>query len=171
MRRADNLPPSCAVVIKSGNLNFLEPSGPVMGLLYLYLYLIRKSHDHSFTAVRKTEHDSPCHHTDRKAVPCMYLYWNSHVRFSFFHLSVAKQLNLGLGCFIVEVYSWHTTSRTPMNKWWACNRPLPTQQTNSHDLARIQTQNQAATDLHLRLHGHWDHGHVLLKYISPVQWI
>ena len=27
------LPPSCAVVTKSGNLNFLEPSGP--GLLYL----------------------------------------------------------------------------------------------------------------------------------------
>ena len=29
MRTADNLPPSCAVVTKSGNLNFLEPSGPV----------------------------------------------------------------------------------------------------------------------------------------------
>ena len=27
MRKADNLPPSCAVVMKSGNLNFLEPSG------------------------------------------------------------------------------------------------------------------------------------------------
>jgi len=29
VRLADNLPPSCAVVTKSGNLNFLEPSGPV----------------------------------------------------------------------------------------------------------------------------------------------
>ena len=29
MRKADNLPPSCAVVTKSGNLNFLEHSGPV----------------------------------------------------------------------------------------------------------------------------------------------
>ena len=29
MREADNLPPSCAVVTKSGNLNFLEPSGPL----------------------------------------------------------------------------------------------------------------------------------------------
>ena len=29
MRKADNLPPSCAVVTKSGNLNFLEPSGPI----------------------------------------------------------------------------------------------------------------------------------------------
>jgi len=27
--KADNLPPSCAVVTKSGSLNFLEPSGPV----------------------------------------------------------------------------------------------------------------------------------------------
>ena len=29
VRKADNLPPSCAVVTKSGNLKFLEPSGPV----------------------------------------------------------------------------------------------------------------------------------------------
>jgi len=29
VRKADNLPPSCAVVKKSGSLNFLEPSGPV----------------------------------------------------------------------------------------------------------------------------------------------
>ena len=29
MRKADNLPPSCAVVTKSGNLNFLETSGPL----------------------------------------------------------------------------------------------------------------------------------------------
>ena len=29
MRKADNLQPSCAVVTKFGNLNFLGPSGPV----------------------------------------------------------------------------------------------------------------------------------------------
>jgi len=29
LRKADNLSPSCAIVTKSGNLNFLEPSGPV----------------------------------------------------------------------------------------------------------------------------------------------
>ena len=29
MRKADNLPPSCAVVMKSGNLNFLELSRPL----------------------------------------------------------------------------------------------------------------------------------------------
>ena len=28
MRKADNLPPYRAVVMKSGSLNFLEPSGP-----------------------------------------------------------------------------------------------------------------------------------------------
>ena len=40
--RLTTLPLSCAVVTKSGNLNFLEPSrhlGPVMGLIYLYLCL------------------------------------------------------------------------------------------------------------------------------------
>jgi len=41
VRKDDNLPPSYAFVTKFGNLNFLEPpSGPVMGLLYLYLYSI-----------------------------------------------------------------------------------------------------------------------------------
>ena len=29
MLKADNLPPSCAVVTKSGKVNFLEPSGPL----------------------------------------------------------------------------------------------------------------------------------------------
>ena len=29
MPKADNVPPSCAVVTKSGSLNFLGPSGPV----------------------------------------------------------------------------------------------------------------------------------------------
>ena len=29
MHKADNLPPSCVVVTKFGNLNFLKPSGPV----------------------------------------------------------------------------------------------------------------------------------------------
>jgi hypothetical protein len=29
VRKADNLPPSCTVVTKSGSLNFLEPSGPL----------------------------------------------------------------------------------------------------------------------------------------------
>jgi len=33
--RLTTLPPFCAVVTKSGRLNFLEPSGPVMGMLYL----------------------------------------------------------------------------------------------------------------------------------------
>jgi len=33
--RLTTLPPSRAVVTKSGNLNFLEPSGP-LGLLYRY---------------------------------------------------------------------------------------------------------------------------------------
>jgi len=38
VRKADNLTTSCAVVTKSGNLNFLEPSGhlgPATGQIYL----------------------------------------------------------------------------------------------------------------------------------------
>ena len=37
MRKTDNLPPYRAVVMKSGSLNFLEPSGPVMEELYFTL--------------------------------------------------------------------------------------------------------------------------------------
>jgi len=29
VRKAGNLPPPCAIFAKSGNLNFLEPSGPL----------------------------------------------------------------------------------------------------------------------------------------------
>ena len=44
MRKADNLPPSCAVVTKSGSLNFLEPSGPVQAcngtaLPFTFIYI------------------------------------------------------------------------------------------------------------------------------------
>jgi len=41
VRKADNLPPFCAVVTKFGNLNFLEHSGPVQacnGTALLYIY-------------------------------------------------------------------------------------------------------------------------------------
>jgi hypothetical protein len=40
---AENLPPSPADVTESGRLNLPEPFGPhrpVMGLLYLYFYLL-----------------------------------------------------------------------------------------------------------------------------------
>ena len=46
MRKADNLPPSCAVVTKPGNINRLKPNDPYMGrtapltskrcILYIY---------------------------------------------------------------------------------------------------------------------------------------
>ena len=41
------LPPTCAVVMKSGNLNFLEPPGPLQAcngtaLLYMYLFSVNK---------------------------------------------------------------------------------------------------------------------------------
>ena len=45
MPKADNLPPSCAVVTKFGNLNFLESSGPVQACngtdlpIYIYIYM------------------------------------------------------------------------------------------------------------------------------------
>ena len=49
--RLTTLLPSCAVVMISGNLNFLEPSGhsrPVTGLLYFYLYVFYMPYDCEF---------------------------------------------------------------------------------------------------------------------------
>ena len=46
--RLITLPPSWAIVTKSGNLNFLEPSGhlgPVMGLIYLFSHAKREGGD------------------------------------------------------------------------------------------------------------------------------
>jgi hypothetical protein len=37
--RLTTLPPSCAVIMKSGNLNFQDTSGSITGLLYLYIYI------------------------------------------------------------------------------------------------------------------------------------
>ena len=45
MRKADNLPPSCVFVTKSGSLKFLEPSGPLQAcngtaLLFIYFFSV-----------------------------------------------------------------------------------------------------------------------------------
>ena len=48
MRKADNLPPYRAVVMKFGSLNFLEPSGPAQacyGRTLPYLTMLSGSYD------------------------------------------------------------------------------------------------------------------------------
>ena len=40
--RLTTLPPSCAIFMKSGNLNFLEPSGPLQACNRTALPIIRK---------------------------------------------------------------------------------------------------------------------------------
>ena len=57
--RLTTLPPSCAVVMKSGNLNFLEPSGPLQACngtpLPLPLYkVISKFIDYDLIILRVT---------------------------------------------------------------------------------------------------------------------
>ena len=55
MHKVDNLPPYCAVVKKSGSLNFLDPSGPawpVTGVLFL-LYMLVLDKRRSYTVKLK----------------------------------------------------------------------------------------------------------------------
>ena len=42
VRKADNLPPYCAVVKKSGSLNFLELPGPVQACTGQLLYINKR---------------------------------------------------------------------------------------------------------------------------------
>ena len=54
MRKADKLPPYCAVVKNSRSLNFLDLSGPawpVTGVLYLYLFNERNVTSEECTAL------------------------------------------------------------------------------------------------------------------------
>jgi len=68
VRKTDNLPPSC-VVTKSGNLNFLEPSGPVTGLLYL-----------TFTHTVQADSGSDCDSESRRRSPhCLPAGWDCRV--------------------------------------------------------------------------------------------
>jgi len=54
--RLTNLPPSCVIVMKSGNLNFLEPSGPLQAcngtalplpVPYCFCWRLYRSQEHS----------------------------------------------------------------------------------------------------------------------------
>ena len=79
MPKADNLPPSCAVVIKCRNLNFLEPSihlEPVMGLIYLLLNKV--SFIHTKVSI-VADIDKSVKNNER-----MKISWFSLVNFSYF---------------------------------------------------------------------------------------
>jgi hypothetical protein len=54
VRKADNLPPSCAHVKKSGGLNLLEPCGPVQacnGTALLLPFTLRNNALHDLTLI------------------------------------------------------------------------------------------------------------------------
>jgi len=53
--RLKTLPPSCAVVMKSGNLNFLEPSGPLEACNKTALFTLLKSMTPTFAVVSLEE--------------------------------------------------------------------------------------------------------------------
>jgi len=66
--RLTTLPPSCAVVMKFWNLNFLEHSGPLQACngtalpLYIHIYIksLITSHTTQFLSIRKTNHLTLC---------------------------------------------------------------------------------------------------------------
>jgi hypothetical protein len=70
VRKADNLLPSCAVVIKSGNLNFLEPSGLLQACngtdLPLPYYKKLEKDDGGKNVKEKNKYDNILVHIQRK---------------------------------------------------------------------------------------------------------
>jgi len=68
--RLTTLPPSCAVVMKSGKINFLEPSGPLRacnGTALLLLYYKKLKKDNGLKNVKeRNKHDNILVHIQRK---------------------------------------------------------------------------------------------------------
>ena len=60
--RSTTLPPSCAVVMKSGNLNFLEPSGPLQACngTDLPFYFSKFEFHYNLTVITDTLHEDHC---------------------------------------------------------------------------------------------------------------
>ena len=77
MRKADNLPLSCAVVTKSWNLNFLEPSGPIWacnGTATQFCYRLSRWVEPRFIARRRVYIMTPSEiepATIRSAINCL----------------------------------------------------------------------------------------------------
>ena len=75
--RLTTLPPSCAVVMTSGSLNFLEPSGPLQAcngaalpFSFLLNFIIFNTHGILFTFIRhKVKLSLACHDSSTRASP------------------------------------------------------------------------------------------------------
>ena len=82
--RLTTLPPSCTVVMKFGNLNFLEPSGPLQAcngtallffiLLLLSVYCIL-THFHLLRAWMVNASPRPLYSLERNPVPTLQVWW------------------------------------------------------------------------------------------------
>jgi hypothetical protein len=75
--RLTNLPPSCAVVMKSGNLNFLEPSGPLHSCNGTALPFTEGPGDRGQYCGKK-RFETRCGSCDR--FECVYAHWSYVVK-------------------------------------------------------------------------------------------
>ena len=150
--RLTTLPTSCAFVMKSGNLNYLEPSGPLQACngnaLLCFALLIRAVL--SYTHFTKT-------YTSIHLTTLIY---------TSLHFSHGCTALAGLG-LVVEVSGSHsdtTLGGTPLDEWSARSRDL---YLTTHKLTRDrhaspqrdsnpQSQKREAVDLRLRPCDHWD---------------
>jgi len=158
--------------MKSGNLNFLEPSGPLQAcngtaLPFTYGNVAptvtrgkepKKVKKNSlFTSqIAKSTYFSPFRHETN-------LFFNNTFLLIPF-LPVAQQANSGLGRLTLQASvsqtHTHTLGRTSLNRWsthrrgrYLCN----TQQTSIHVISGIRTRNpsnQVTADPHLRRHNY-----------------
>jgi len=109
VRKADNLPPSCAVVTKSGSLNFLELLGlsrPEMGLLYLYLY------------------SSESFHTCRIVLSSNTCNWRTHELYALMPICTHEDTRADTQKQVYTIKIWYLTSFVLIKSLWQIHYPL-----------------------------------------------
>ena len=128
MRKADNLPPYCAVVMKSGSLNFLEPSGPAQACygrtlpfvcvcVYIYIYIYITSHS-SPSLFCSSSYPSPF------LLPflasTLELPFDSTIPSCTVHLPVTTQLYcIGANCIALPVFHTYSLTQSSRLERWA----------------------------------------------------
>jgi len=112
VRKADNLTPCWAVFMKSGNLNFLEPSGPIQacnGTAFFYIWLATCDRNTIATCVNQSDMQNKAlnkvPNTDSTLAFAFGKRWQKYC--SRYWCTSSNHMHLTLGCKSFQSISWN----------------------------------------------------------------